>query len=39
MRTIQIVVRKDYPPMQQKWVTDAEGNQKKAEIAKRIKLG
>jgi len=34
---IQLAANKDYTPTQHKWVTDAEGNQRKVEVAKRVK--
>ena len=34
---IQLAADKDYTPTQHKWITDAEGNQKKVEVAKRVK--
>ena len=34
---IQLAVDKDYTPTQHKWVADADGNQKKVEVAKRVK--
>ena len=34
---IQLAADKDYTPTQHKWVTDEEGNQKKGEVAKRVK--
>ena len=34
---IQLAANKDYTPTQQKWVTDADGNQRKVEVAKRVK--
>ena len=34
---IQLATNKDYTPTQQKWITDADGNQKKVEVAKRVK--
>ena len=34
---IQLASDKDYTPTQHKWVTDADGNQKKVEVAKRVK--
>ena len=34
---IQLAANKDYTPTQHKWVTDSEGNQKKIEVAKRVK--
>ena len=34
---IQLAANKDYTPTQHKWVTDEQGNQKKVEVAKRVK--
>ena len=34
---ILLAADKDYTPTQHKWVTDAEGNQRKVEVAKRVK--
>ena len=34
---IQLVANKDYTPTQHKWVTDEYGNQRKVEVAKRVK--
>ena len=34
---IQLVANKDYTPTQHKWVTDEHGNQRKVEVAKRVK--
>ena len=34
---IQLAANKDYTPTQHKWITDADGNQKKVEVAKRVK--
>ena len=34
---IQLAANKDYTPTQHKWVTDAEGNQRKIDVPKRIK--
>jgi len=34
---IQLATNKDYTPTQYKWVADADGNQKKVEVAKRVK--
>jgi hypothetical protein len=34
---IQLTVNKDYTPTQHKWVTDEHGNQRKVEVAKRVK--
>ena len=34
---LQLASDKDYTPTQHKWITDADGNQKKAEVAKRVK--
>ena len=34
---IQLATNKDYTPTQHKWVTDAAGNQRKVEVAKRVK--
>ena len=34
---IQLAANKDYTPTQHKWVTDEHGNQRKVEVAKRIK--
>ena len=34
---IQLASDKDYTPTQHKWITDSEGNQKKVEVAKRVK--
>ena len=34
---IQLASNKDYTPTQYKWVADADGNQKKVEVAKRVK--
>ena len=34
---IQLATDKAYTPTQQKWVTDADGNQRKVEVAKRVK--
>ncbi len=34
---IQLAENKDYTPTQHKWVTDADGNQCKVEVAKRVK--
>ena len=34
---IQRVVNRDYTPTQQKWITDEHGNQRKVEVAKRVK--
>ena len=34
---IQLAVNKDYTPKQHKWVTDEHGNQRKVEVAKRVK--
>ena len=36
-KQIQLAADKDYTPTQHKWVTDEEGNQKKVEVAKRVK--
>ena len=34
---IQLASDKDYTPTQHKWITDADSNQKKVEVAKRVK--
>ena len=34
---IQLAANKDYTPTQHKWITDADGNQRKVEVAKRVK--
>ena len=34
---IQLANDKDYTPTKHKWITDSEGNQKKVEVAKRVK--
>ena len=34
---IQLAANKDYTPTQHKWVTDEHGNQRKVEVAKRVK--
>ena len=34
---IRPAANKDYTPTEQKWVTDEHGNQKKVEVAKRVK--
>ena len=34
---LQLTSDKDYTPTQHKWITDADGNQKKVEVAKRVK--
>ena len=34
---IQLAAYKDYTPTQHKWVTDEDGNQRKVEVAKRVK--
>ena len=34
---IRLAADKDYTPTQHKWVTDEEGNEKKVEVAKRVK--
>ena len=34
---IQLAANKDYKPTQHKWVTDEHGNQRKVEVAKRVK--
>ena len=34
---IQLAINKDYTPTQHKWVTDEHGNQRKVEVAKRVK--
>jgi hypothetical protein len=34
---ILLAANKDYTPTQHKWITDADGNQKKVEVAKRVK--
>jgi len=34
---IQLAANKDYTPRQHKWVTDEHGNQRKVEVAKRVK--
>ena len=34
---IQLAENKDYTPTQHKWVTDEHGNQRKVEVAKRVK--
>ena len=34
---IQLASDKEYIPTQHKWITDADGNQKKVEVAKRFK--
>jgi hypothetical protein len=34
---IQLAADKDYTPTQYKWVTDEDGNQRKVEVAKRVK--
>jgi hypothetical protein len=34
---IQLAADKDYTPTHHKWITDSEGNQKKVEVAKRVK--
>jgi hypothetical protein len=34
---IQLASDKDYTPTQHKWITDADGDQKKVEVAKRVK--
>ena len=33
----QLAANKDYTPTQHKWVTDEHGNQRKVEVAKRVK--
>ena len=34
---IQLATNSDYTATKQKWITDADGNQKKVEVAKRLK--
>ena len=34
---MQLAAKKEYIPTQQKWVTDEDGNQRKVEVAKRVK--
>jgi hypothetical protein len=34
---IQLAANKDYTPTHHKWVTDEHGNQRKVEVAKRVK--
>ena len=34
---IQLATNQDYTPTQHKWITDADGNQRKVEVAKRVK--
>ena len=34
---LQLASDKDYTPTQHKWITDADGNQRKVEVAKRVK--
>ena len=34
---IQLAANKDYTPTQHKWITDEHGNQRKVEVAKRVK--
>jgi hypothetical protein len=34
---IQLAANKDYTPTRHKWVTDEHGNQRKVEVAKRVK--
>jgi hypothetical protein len=34
---IQLAANKDYTPTQHKWLTDEHGNQRKVEVAKRVK--
>ena len=34
---IQLAADKDYTPTQHKWITDEHGNQRKVEVAKRVK--
>ena len=34
---IQLAANKDYTPTQHKWVTDEHGNQRKVDVAKRVK--
>ena len=34
---IQLAANKDYTPTQHKWVADEHGNQRKVEVAKRVK--
>ena len=34
---IQLAANKEYTPTQHKWVTDEDGNQRKVEVAKRVK--
>jgi len=34
---IKLAANKDYTPTQHKWVTDDDGNQRKVEVAKRVK--
>lgn len=34
---MQLAANKDYTPTQHKWVTDEHGNQRKVEVAKRVK--
>ena len=34
---IHLATDKDYTPTQHKWITDADGNQRKVEVAKRVK--
>ena len=34
---IQLATNSDYTPTQHKWVTDADGNQKRIEVPKRVK--
>ena len=34
---IQLSANKDYTPTRHKWITDADGNQRKVEVAKRVK--
>ena len=36
-KQIQFAANKDYTPSQHKWITDADGNQTKVEVAKRVK--
>ena len=36
-KQIQLVASKEYTPTQNKWVTDEPGNQRKVEVAKRVK--
>ena len=34
---IQLAANKDYTPTQHKWITDEHGNQRKVEVAERVK--